>query len=69
MNKEGLNKVQMASIQLILKVDGEKLEVKIMTFGEESLPAEHRNIVEATAKTLHDVFCIASEVTMRKEDA
>ena len=25
MNKEGLNKVQMASIQLILKVDGEKI--------------------------------------------
>jgi hypothetical protein len=69
MNKEELKKVQMASIQLILKVDGEKMEVKIMTFGEESLPAEQRHIVEATAKALHEVFCIAREVTMRKEQA
>ena len=60
MNKEGLNKDQMASIQLILKVDGEKLEVKIMTFVEESLPSEHRHIVESTAENIARCFLHSS---------
>ena len=63
MTKGELQKVQMACVQLILKLDGENMDIKIMSFGEESLPQQHRHIVEATAKMLHDIFQTAIEIT------
>ncbi len=58
-----LPKVQMACVQLILKLDGEKMDIKIMSFGEESLPQQQRHIVEVTAKMLYDIFQTAIEIT------
>ena len=67
MNNTELQKVQMACVQLILKLDGEKMDVKVMSFGEESLPPMQRDIVETTVKMLYDIFSVAIEASTRKE--
>jgi hypothetical protein len=68
MNNTELQKVQMACVQLVLKLDGEKMDVKVMSFGEESLPPQQREIIERTMKILYDFFSIAVEME-RKEQA
>ncbi len=67
MTNTELNKVQMACVQLILKLDGENMDIKVMSFGEESLPQEQRHIVEATVKMLYDIFQVAVETIKGKE--
>lgn len=62
-------KVQMACVQLILKLDGENMEIKVMSFGEESLPQQQRDIVEATVKTLYNIFQFACETITGKEQS
>ncbi len=67
MTENGLPKVQMACVQLILKLEGENMNIKVMSFGEESLPPLQRHIVEATVKMLYDIFHVAVETITRKE--
>lgn len=67
MTNPELKKVQMACVQLILKLDGENMDVKVMSFGEESLPQEQRHIVETTVKMLYDIFQVAFEAAKGKE--
>lgn len=63
MTEGKLQKVQMACVQLILKLDGEKMDIKIMAFGEESLPPQQRHIIEVTTKMLYDIFQTAIGIT------
>ena len=67
MTKTELQKVQMACIQLILQLDGENMNIKIMSFGEEALPQQQRHIVEATVQTLYNIFQFACETITGKE--
>lgn len=67
MTNTELQKVQMACVQLILKLDGENMDIKVMSFGEESLPQQQRHIVEATVKTLYNIFQVACETITGKE--
>lgn len=69
MTNTELQKVQMACVQLVLKLDGKNMDIKVMSFGEESLPQQQRHIVEATVKMLHDIFQVACETITRKEQA
>ena len=67
MTKTELQKVQMACVQLIIQLDGEKMNIKIMSFGEEALPQQQRHIVEATVQTLYNIFQFACETITGKE--
>ena len=67
MNNSELKKVQAACVQLVLKLDGENMDIQVMAFGEESLPPQQRHIVEATVKMLYDIFQVATEVVTGKE--
>ena len=67
MTEGKLQKVQMACVQLILKLDDEKMDIKIMSFGEESLPQQQRHMVETTAKMLYDIFQTAIEITGKEQ--
>ena len=68
MTKNELQKVQMACVQLILKLDGENMDIKIMSFGEESLPQQQRHIVEVAAKMLYDIFQTVIEITGKEQN-
>lgn len=67
MTEGKLQKVQMACVQLILKLDDEKMDIKIMAFGEESLPPQQRHIIEVTTKMLYDIFQTAIEITGKEQ--
>ena len=69
MTNHELKNVQMACVQLILKLDGKNMDVKVMAFGEESLPQEQRHIVETTVKILYDIFKVAFETIKGKEES
>lgn len=69
MSNTELQKVQMACVQLVLKLDGENMDIKVMSFGEESLPPQQRHIVETTVKMLYDIFQVAVETIKGKEQA
>ena len=58
----------MACVQLILKLDGEKMDIKIMAFGEESLPPQQLHIIEVTTKMLYDIFQTAIEITGKEQE-
>lgn len=68
MTEGKLQKVQMACVQLILKLEDEKMGIKIMAFGEESLPQQQRHIVEVTVKMLYDIFQTAVAITGKEQE-
>lgn len=67
MTNTKLQKEQMACVQLILKMDGENMDIQVMAFGEEALPPQQRHIVEATVKMLSNIFQAAVETITGKE--